>query len=399
VRWTTWEKLWNSDSMIGIVTLNSDTFTNPTLYALIKTLNDSGTAVTIYCGIQEQQIPKELNLTKYHPLPTGLFLPRRPDKIFKYLKEFLQAIYHIKTQRITNLLAIDIFGLVMTGRIHRFLKTINIHYCSFEIFFASEIPKESKIFGIKQKEIKYSKYVASILIQDQERKSLLQKENNISEDFKNWHLIPVASLISPAIAKTYQKTDFGLKESDIVYIFSGSVSIWSGILDVISAIEKGLPENVWIFIHNRSKFDAADSIHAKLLELQKAGKQVILHDEHIEDYNTFNSFLKCFDYGIVIYKPDKGLFTGLNIKEIGLASGKFSSYMLAGLPTLLSECNTYKRLVEQYKIGDLITEEKDLSFHINAHSLQSLSAKDCVDFYKEALDPSDKIMNYIQQFS
>ncbi|WP_269413642.1 hypothetical protein [Pedobacter rhodius] len=382
--------------MVGIVTLNSDTFTNPTLYSIIKVLNERGIRVILFCGFQQTPIPYELNLTSYADLPKGLFLPRRPDYIFKYIYLFWSAIKFIKKNKIKNLLAVDAFGLVMAGRISTFLSNIKIHYCSFEIFFLDEIKQHTKILKVKKKEIFYSRNLTSIIIQDAERKKLLATENNIKPSFTNWFYVPVSPIIiNNSAAKKYQRSNFGLKDTDIVYVHSGSVSLWSGLDSIINAIEEGLPENTFILIHNKNKFDRNDPIHTKLFELRENGANLVLHDELFENYGDYNSFLQCFNYGITIYRPDDGLFTGKNISEIGLASGKLSTYMLAGLPTLLSECTTYRNLLMQYKIGALITQKKSLSYHIKSHSLKLVNKVDCLEFYEKVLNPSEQITHFI----
>lgn len=85
----------------------------------------------------------------------------------------------------------------------------------------------------------------------------------------------------------------------------------------------------------------------------------------------------------------------MNIKEIGLASCKFSTYMLAGLPTLLSECRTYQHILQGYAIGQLVTKEKDLFYHIHANSLANINRATGQQFYKEVLDPTEFIITFI----
>ncbi|QIL40672.1 hypothetical protein G7074_16210 [Pedobacter sp. HDW13] len=288
----------------------------------------------------------------------------------------------------------------MAGRIKRFSENINIHYFSFEIFFHDELKAYPKMLAIKNKEIYYSKNAHTVVIQDNERKCLLMTENKLPTS-TNWCLIPV----SPAhyeckpTKKKYNKSSFGLKETDVVYVHSGSVSPWAGINQIIEAIEKGLPDNTYIFIHNRSKFNKSDGHHRQLFELKENGANLILHDGLFESYDEYYDFLLCFDYGITIYDPDGGIFTGKNIEEIGLASGKFSTYMMLGLPTILSKCNTYKQIINDYAIGQIINDKNDLSYHINNHSLSKCKKSDCEQFYSMVLDPTKAIDSFINALS
>ncbi|MEE1945138.1 hypothetical protein VRU48_08465 [Pedobacter sp. KR3-3] len=381
--------------MVGIITLNQDTFTNPTLYSMMAKLNAKKIPVCLFCGYQSNPIPEALDLTTYFDAPKGLKLPRKPHNLFNYLKTFFKVVSHIKEKRIKHLIAVDAAGLILAGRIKRFSKDVELHYCSFEIFFADEIKNSPSLVSMKGKEIFYSNKLSSIIIQDPVRKQLLAKENRISPQFKNWHLIPVAPIVIATGQTKFTKADFGLKETDTVYIHSGSVGRWAGINLIINALEKGLPEYTYIFIHNKGKFNPEDPSYIQLRELQAKGAPVVLHDTLFESYEAYCSFLKLFDYGIVLYESDNGVLTGMNIQEIGLASGKFACYMALGLPSVLSNCKTYAQILENHAIGVIANEQHDLHYHIVQHSLQQVKPANCLRFYDEVLDPDRPIDIFI----
>lgn len=377
--------------MIGIITFGQDTFTNPTIYSIIKRLNDKKIPVQIFSGFQQSIIPSELKYTTYYNAPKGLSLPRRPDNILIYIKAFFLVIYQLKKNKVTHLIAVDPFGLIMAGRIKKIIKKLKIHYCSFEIFFEDEIKNYPGFVSIKKKEIFYSQQVESILIQDPIRQGLLQKENKINPKFSGWHLVPVSPIVKYQHKKKYSKSNFGLKETDIVYVHSGSIADWAGISLIIEALEKGLPDGTFMLIHNKSKFDFSNETHRKLLSYKENGANLILHDELFESYQDYCEFLACLDYGIVLYIADDGVFTGMNIKEIGLSSGKFSTYMSAGLPSLLSSCTSYINLTKSYKIGVIVDDKNDLSYHIKNNSLKSFTKSDCKLFFDQHLN-ADKAL-------
>ena len=196
--------------------------------------------------------------------------------------------------------------------------------------------------------------------------------------------------------KTYSKSDFNLKSTDIVYVHSGSIADWSGILDIIDAVENGLPNNTYIFIHSRTVFDKSDPIYIKLNKLKNSGFRLLIHDLYFADNEEYCNFLSCFDFGLVLYKPDGGIYTGLNIQEIGLASGKLSAYMLAKLPCLLSNCITYKQILDNYEIGSLVSEDYNLNYHIINSTLQNKSKSECSRFYETVLNPEEKLNLFIK---
>jgi len=382
--------------MIGFITLNQDTFSNPTIYSMISNLNSKGIPVTIYCGYQNQPIPNDLKLTQYIEAPKSLNLPKRPRNLFRYLAVFLKTVLHIKRNNVKHLIAIDPTGLILASRCTRLFRSVKIHYCSFEIFFFNEIKNFPQYLDTKRKEIYYTKYVESIIIQDHRRKSLLVAENLISPSFSNWHMIPVAPLESDLKkGNNYDLADLGIPKGATTYIHSGSVAEWAGINEIIESIKKGLPKNNFIIVHNKSKFDNNDSKHLELRLLSEQHENLILHDKTFKTYNDYINFLSIFDYGIVIYKEGGGIYTGLNIKEIGLSSGKFSSYMYAGLPSVLYNCTVYKQLIDKHNIGVIATTEMDLSYHIQHQSLANRKKEDCVQFYEKVLNPQRQINHFI----
>jgi hypothetical protein len=380
--------------MIGIITVNRDTFTNPTLDVLLKKLNDEGIKVALFNDKNQHFKPSNINNIIFFDGPKGYKIPKRPDNFINYLIIVWNIVKQIKSNKITNLIAVDPVGLILAGRIKRIYNHINIHYFSFEIFFTEEVKNNPIYASLKKKEIFYSKYVTSIVIQDEERKRCLIEENNISSNFANWYLIPVAPIVSKQ-TKLYDRAAYGLKEEHKVYIHSGSVAGWSGIKQIIKAIEDGLPKDTFIFIHSRFKFETSNVFHQKLFQLSSTNHQVILHDEIFNDYNDYLSFLKMFDYGLVLYESDGGIFTGNNIKEIGLSSGKFSTYMAVGLPSLLANCTTYTKLVKSDAIGAVLSEEEDLSFHIKNQTLSNFKKATCMAFYERALYPELLINSFI----
>lgn len=380
--------------MIGIITANQDTFTNPTLFAIIKKLNDSGHDIALFNTVNQHFIPPELNRLTCFDGPRGFQIPKRPDNLLKYLSLYGNIIKQIRANQIVNIIAVDPVGLIIAGRVKKICKGIRIHYFSFEIFFNEEVKQDATYSKLKKKEIFYSKQVSSILIQDEERKKMLVQENRIPANFNNWYLIPVAPQIGKK-GQAYHRSHYGLKESDVVYVHSGSIAAWAGINQIIEAVESGLPENTYIFIHNRAKFDPSNPIHSKLLSLKAANAALILHDEIFEDYDDYLSFLQIFDYGIVLYEPDGGIFTGNNIQEIGLSSGKFATYMAVGLPSLMHNCTTYQKITASYPIGLTLSNQK-LGYYIQNNSLKSFKKTDCITFYKKVLDPEVNINSFLK---
>lgn len=385
-------------STIGIITVNNDTFTNPTLFTLIRQLDADGHQVVLYNRKSQNVHPSSIRNIRYFDGPQGIRLPKNPVNLVNYFLSYWKIAQSLKKEKITHLIAVDPNGLILAGRLKRLFRSIRIHYFSFEIFFSSETRKEPLYKTIKKLEIKYSQKLQSILVQDEVRKQLLIQENKIAPDFNSWHLVPVApEPVRLSNKAQHRRLDFGVKETDLFYIYSGSIASWAGIEELMEAIKNGLPADTYLLIHNKAPFDLQQPLHRQLFDLQQQHPNLILHGAVFDEYDDYLEFLTLFDYGIVIYKPDDGIFTGQNIKEIGLASGKFSCYMAMGLPCLLYQCTTYSKIVQQYAVGAIISEAQDLSYHFRNRTLNHTSKVACLQFYSEVLDPTAGIRLFIER--
>ena len=94
-------------------------------------------------------------------------------------------------------------------------------------------------------------------------------------------------------------------------------------------------KNVLLLIHSKSELNPQNKIHNNLLELEKNSESVLIHKTVFSDFTEYLSFLQVADYGLVLYQKDESSpYTGKNIVEIGLASGKFACFMSQGIPVI-----------------------------------------------------------------
>lgn len=370
--------------MIGIITVNKDTFTNPTLIELIKKFNSNGVQVIVFSPYHVEEIPASLPLTKYANGLKGVFFPKFPSTFLKYINKYFTVSRIIKRHGIKNIIAVDPDGLIIAGRIKKYLQPISISYASFEIFYEEEVAKIPLYAKKKKKEIYYSRYVSSVIIQDSIRKNSLIEENRLADNIK-WFMIPN----SPQQPVKFEGKDkLGLLETDTVYVHSGSVAEWSGISEIVEALEEGIEPGNFILIHSKSAFNSANEIEKRLINCKNAGAPVILHDAHFEDYDDYCKFLSAFDFGISLYKSGQGPYDGRNIREIGLSSGKFNTYMSLGMPTVLYNCEMFSALQQTYNMGCISEKNNNLRFHINNRTLSKTQGDNCIKLYTEKLNPS-----------
>ncbi|NQT90207.1 MAG: hypothetical protein HQ558_03035, partial [Candidatus Omnitrophica bacterium] len=84
-----------------------------------------------------------------------------------------------------------------------------------------------------------------------------------------------------------------------------------------------------------------------------------------------------------LYEPDfNDYLTGNNLKYIGLAAGKVSTYLQHGVPVLVNETGSLSDYVMKYKLGIVCGDEIVLP---KASELNGYSER-CYAFFEEKLD-------------
>lgn len=378
--------------------MNEDTLSNPTLKLIIESIIDNkfklGLAGTN--APQAFKLPKELKIYKRGNY--DVLVPKRPVKFLKFAWSFLKLTYHLYRDGTKCIMAVDPLGLIMAGRFKVLKWNLKIHYFSFEIFFNHEMNSKSWK-RIKAKEIFYTRIVSTIIVQDEQRQKILIKENNIGQRHsKNWYLIPVALIASNEnVSKSNNiRNQYGLNQNCKLLLHTGTVAPWSGAQTYIELLEKGIPDNHVLFIHSRYKLVDSDDSHLKLKRLQEGGYPVILHDHFFTNDDEYFEFLKNFDYGLALYEKQDSVFTGDNIKHIGLASGKFSCYMAAGLISIVSDLEVYRVLNNRFKFGKLAGNADEILELLQSGELQELQPQSARRLYDECLDPQTRVNKYLK---
>ncbi len=185
-----------------------------------------------------------------------------------------------------------------------------------------------------------------------------------------------------------------------VLVHSGDIDIYNGFDLLIEALKLGIPKPYFILVHYRKKLDTNNPLHAELLKLQKEGYPIIVHDNRFISYNEYCSFIKSFDFGIVFYKTKLGSYAGgKNLIDIGLSSGKFSTYMMLNLPTVVTYSSIYNELNQQYTFGAVINNAQEFVDVLKNNLLLNIPTNNCKKLYDEQLYPADRIMGYLDTFT
>lgn len=378
---------------VAIVTPKIDTFSNPTLIALIEDLLKRDIRI-LFFGFEQIFIPKHIiDRIELNELPFNFYgFDPNLKKIRKLTAQYADIVYKLKVKNsVKCIICVDPMGLVVAGRIASVIN-VKIIYMSFEIFFDDEFFVERKKM-LKQLEMKYSSRVDTVVIQDSRREKLLRDVNAFDDETKFMH-IPVSPLpLSVKGKKLNLHRLFRIPEGKRIAVYSGSLLSWSGINEMLDQFPDNWDKDFWFLIHSHHKLENIDPVKKRIDELICMGMPITLHDWPFYLYKDYTDFLSGCDVGFATYFPNPlDIFAGKNIQVIGLSSGKFSTYMMLGLPTVTTIHKTYTELNEQYEFGAMIETARDIKQALSYINCKyDYMHENCLRLYAEVLDPTQKI--------
>lgn len=376
-------------------------FTNPTIDYLLKELGKNPNVV-LTLVIPEQKEPltaESANLIR-RVFNFQINWPKKFWKWWPIIRQYWQLLNYAKKCKIDKIIAVDPAGLIVAGRIRRYLTDVELHYFPFEILFWQELKEQRTFVKLKRLETFYVKSVDVLVIQDVVRKELFFGENGLEDNQLKVHYIPVSPVMHEVTSDSKQKfrKKLGIGDEEIILLHCGSVAKWSGAAWLIDLLKLGLPPNFKLVIHSKHKLTLNNAWQAELLRLQSQGFPVILHDDAFPEYEEYLSFINCTDYGLAFYETDPtSPYTGKNIQEIGLASGKFACFVSQGIPVIVSHARIYRELNERYAFGLVVHHVEELSRLLQKVRQLHFDTDSILSLYKNELDPEKFGKEYIKE--
>ncbi len=235
---------------VAIITPKIDTFSNPTLIAIIDELINRGIKI-LFFGFEQIFIPKHfMEKIELYELPFNFYKFEPSIRTVKKISvQYVDLFVKLKLKnKVDNFICVDPMGLVIAGRMKN-VSNARITYASFEIFFDDEFFVQRKKI-LKDLEMKYSAVVDTVIIQDQRREKLLRDVNNFSAKTKFMH-IPVSPLpldVSGNIPDLHEQ--FGIPKDKKIAVYSGSLQGWSGINEMLELFPDEWNYDYWFLIHS-----------------------------------------------------------------------------------------------------------------------------------------------------
>ena len=335
-----------------------DDFTNPTLIAFFKILLKKRVSVVLFSGKQVMDLPEDLNgikviqLNEYRGIGYTR-LPRRPYYIYRTIRSFYEIKRLLGDTHGQIVIGIDPPGLIMAHQVSKLLNKPKLGYFSFEIFFWDELQTRDH-YRLKRREVKASRELNFCLIQDPLREDLLRKENKFNSKCHFFH-IPVSPIKDNEIIN-----QIAMSQDQLKIILPGAVTDRNGYDHMLGIMESNWNNKYYVEFHSPRKVESSNTYVQRIKYLQSKGLPVYFHDEPFVNARDYWDYLCQFDVGLSLYIPNDGrtLHGGRNVKYMGLSSGRFSTYMMLGIPTITTENEILKQLNVKYPFGKVIKNIK-----------------------------------------
>jgi glycosyltransferase involved in cell wall biosynthesis len=360
---------------ILIVHPDGNLFNNPNFYEIIRCLRQHYDVNVFLPKYDFNQINDEISssLIQY-ALKWNRFLYRRRTRKINSFVVIIMSMLYLK-KRYDLIIGVDNFG-IMISRIIAGLYKVPHAMISYEIFFADENPPGWTLAAQKA-----SKNVAFAIAQDSLRAKHLSLENLIPiEKIIN---IPVSSANYRPYKKSYElHEELNIPKMKKIIIQIGTIAKWTGV-DKLIAIADRFPEDWVLVIHSRYGHSKEET--EKILGKKIESEKIFFSNKSIENNDQMYRILHSAEIGIALYYPDfSHVCLGKNIGFIGLASGKFSTYLQNGVPVIVQSGTMMAEMCKKYGVGFEVSEECNISEILSKFESNEYGSR-CLDLYQNEL--------------
>ena len=352
---------------------------NPNLFALTEVLSENGYKIDILSQKYSEKYQSESEFFNVFLLTKFSFLiGASKNKNFRtwFLRLFLKFV----GRRYALIIGVDRDGIIAGSLISQ-VSNAPLAYISYEIFFKVEIGDEAK-----QEEVDACRDILFAICQDDLRATKLAEENEIP--LEKIICIPVAghSSVENQTETNYFRDEFGIKPEKKIALYMGSIDDWAGASRILDDLHRW-PENWVLVLHGRYSGDEQYAIVEKLPK--RASEHLYVSKKPLETFSELYQLPLSADIGIAMYVPDfKNPCTGNNLKYLGWASGKISTYFQCGLPVIVNDIGLISDAVKKYDLGHVVKNAENISDVLKEIDCLSISKKKdhCRRFFLKNLD-------------
>lgn len=250
---------------------------------------------------------------------------------------------------------------------------------SYEIYFAHETPP-----GFKEAEIEACRNISFAVCQDKVRATLLSSENLIP--LEDIIFMPVSGRTVGTFERQWHIHEaLELPRDTKIALYMGEISgAWAGSWSIIESMAQA--KDWALVLHHRYNAHRIHQLYSRIAENNITN--VFLSPFFTLPAEDLHRLVCSADLGIAVYLPVSGeMLADDNLRYVGMASGKISTYMKFGLPVLMNEIGEMSHYVRNYSLGAV--EEHIERFGARMQKLErtqlDFMGDNCLQFYQSHL--------------
>jgi len=362
---------------ILVLHLEGNVNNNPTLSELVNELCDRGVQVTLLSPTRDH--PQEST----HPNMQVRLLGPSPGWLLRNLLSHVTSLSLLRLLVFPMLpklsadfvLGVDRDGIILASLLAPRLR-VPYALISFEIFFAAEAGR-----AYKAPEIAACHDIQFALVQDPLRGERLMEENRIPKE--RLLFAPVAGRAVQEGRPGFLRQRLGIPAATRIALSIGSTDNWT-LVPAILDTTPDWPRDWCLVIHHR--YGHIEYIKRRIMEV--GARNVYLSSEGHIPAKDLGVLLGDADIGLGFYKSTfDDPHTGGNLKHLGFASGKISTYLQFGVPVLSNDIGPYSDAITVHGVGYRVSEIGEIAAILSRIPPRSPEISErCRRFFAERLD-------------
>jgi hypothetical protein len=357
-----------------------NSFNNPTLKCVIDLLLDEQVNVDVRYFKTFAPMPIQRGILL---LPFGRIYRSIKNTIFNnskfsffaWVSIWLEWLFIYRKYEL--IIGVDREGLIEAAMLSRISSTPFVLF-SFEIMFECETSHAYKTL-----ERSAGKYVKYWFVQDTLRADHLQLENKL--DPVKRVLIPLASTGKGMGSANRLRDRLGIPSNRYVVLAIGSLTAWSMAREILISVSSW-PDDWVLIIHERygRTAEALALIGVSVADLPK--NKLYFSDQASVNVDCMDEIMAGVSVGLAFYSPNSNNpYTGNNLKYLGLASGKISTFLRYGIPVIMNDIGMYSTLAKENKFG-VVVESPNCIGAMLPFLVEPAMRSAAYEFYKNNLD-------------
>lgn len=289
-----------------------------------------------------------------------------------------------------------VLGVDPEGLCHAFAMNKHIRkplvYASFELLFQNEVFSDQEK-NLKDKELRASREVALVLVQDELRERLLRENCEFTK--ASFCHCPVAPWPESLRKSDFLRRELGIPAGKRIVLVAGHLHPFSS-RDLLHEMVSHWRDPYHLVVHSR--FDLTKRERMFLERLCSSTGRVSITQGSVALGNLTEIFCSA-DFALLPYCPEPSHWMSYqNIYNIGMSSGKAAYAAMCGLPMIASALPTYSQLFDEVKCGAVYSRVGEIPNLLDLlDSNYSFHSREARRFYDELLNPTEGIARFCQE--